>query len=288
MRSTAFELSNRSGMPLRGDVRFPSAAGLLPAVVVCHGFKGFKDWGFFPEVGSQLARAGFMAVAFNFSGSGVGPDLQTFTELDRFAADTTSAQIEDLGCVLDAIQRGTIGDHRADSRRIAVLGHSRGGAVAILRAHIDKRLRAVATWAAIATLLRWSEEEQRAWRQAGFSEFLNTRTGQVMRVNIGYLDDLRTHADTFDVARAVSELEVPLLVVHGADDASVPVREARTLHAAARPGRAELLILPDTGHTFGIEHPWNGTKPAFEQALSHTITWLQASLAPVHEGSVQG
>jgi dienelactone hydrolase len=285
MRNTGFELVTRDGRPLRGDLRFDAGSTPLPVVVVCHGFKGFKNWGFFPYVGECLAARGMLAVGFNFTGSGVGADLENFTELDRFAADTTTQQLDDLGRVLDALEQGEIGAGNADLRRIAVLGHSRGGAIAILRARADRRLRAVVTWAGVATLQRWPESEERAWRARGYTEFLNTRTGQTMRVNVSYLDDLAAHGERYDVSRAVSELEVPLLVVHGGGDTSVPAREARTLHAAARPGRAELLVLPETGHTLGAEHPWRGTNPALERAVQHTVAWLQATLAQVPEGS---
>ena len=272
-------------MPLRGDLRSGEGTDPLPVVVVCHGFKGFKNWGFFPYLGEQLAAAGMLAVGFNFTGSGIGADLETFTALDRFAADTTTQQLDDLGTVLHALEQGEIGGGRADLRRIAVLGHSRGGAIAILGARADRRLRAVVTWAGVSTLLRWPEAEARAWRARGYTEVLNTRTGQTLRMNATYLDDLAANGERYDVTRAVSELEVPLLVVHGGADTSVPAREARALHAAARPGRAELLLLPDAGHTFGAEHPWGGTNPALERAILHTAAWLQATLVHVQEGS---
>jgi pimeloyl-ACP methyl ester carboxylesterase len=287
MRTAAFELRNLDGLPLRGDVRCADSGDRLPVVVVCHGFKGFKDWGFFPYLGERLAQAGFLSVSFNFSGSGIGPDLQNFTELDRFAADTVTAQIGDLGRVLDAVVKDEVGAGCADRRHIAVLGHSRGGGTAILTARGDERVRAVVTWAGLSTFERWSEPETRVWRERGYAEFLNARTKQMMRMNTTYLDDLAANSARYDVLRAASELEVPLLVVHGADDASVPASEARALHAAARPGRAELLVLPDTGHTFGAEHPWKGTTPALERAVEHSIAWLRASIAVAREGSVR-
>jgi dienelactone hydrolase len=287
MHSTAFELRNRDGLPLRGDLRCADGDGPLPAVVVCHGFKGFKDWGFFPYVGERLADAGFLAVCFNFSGSGVGADLQSFTELERFAADTVTAQLGDLGRVTEALESGEIGAGRVDPRRLSVLGHSRGGGTAILAARDDRRLRAVVTWAGISTFERWTDLEVRGWRQRGYAEFLNARTQQQMRVNTTYLDDLAANGPRYDVLRAVSELEAPLLVVHGADDVSVPASEARALHAAARPGRAELFVLPETGHTFDVEHPWKGTSASLERILEHTVAWLHASLAVAPEGSVR-
>src|SRR2546422_2141682 len=108
-RSTLFpyttlfrSLTGADGGALRGDVT--SAGGERPVVVVCHGLKGFKDWGFFPYVVERLARAGFAAVSFNFSGSGVGGDGERFDELERVAHNTYSKELQDLHIVLDAVE----------------------------------------------------------------------------------------------------------------------------------------------------------------------------------------
>jgi pimeloyl-ACP methyl ester carboxylesterase len=289
MGAVTFELANRRGDPIRGDARFPDTpAGKLPTVVVCHGFKGFKDWGFFPHLGERLAGAGFLSLCFNFSGSGIGPDLQNFTELDRFAADTISQQIDDLGCVLDAIESGRVVGGRADLRRLGLLGHSRGAATAILRAHEDPRLRSVVTWAPVSSILRWSDRELAQWRAQGYLEFLNTRTGQQMRVNYTAIEDWLANRDRFDLRRAVAELACPLLIVHGEEDLSVRVEEGRELHEAAAPrGKCELVVLPHTGHTFGVEHPWKGPTPALERAIDRSIVWLEQSLGVPTGGITQ-
>src|SRR5205814_3566765 len=94
-----------------------------PAVLICHGFKGFKDWGFFPPLAERVARAGFMAVSFNFSGSGVG-DGQAFDQKGRFAHQRPTADLEDLRTVSDwAVKEG--------NGWLGVIGHSRGGGPAI-------------------------------------------------------------------------------------------------------------------------------------------------------------
>ena len=275
MRNISFETASRGGWTLRGDIRWDGGSARRPVVVVCHGFKGFKNWGFFPWLGERLAAAGFLSVSFNFSGCGVGADLFEFTELDRFAADTITRQIDDLGTVLDGVTSGALGCGVADPRRIAVLGHSRGGGVAVLRAREDRRVGAVVTWAGVAKGLRWPAEERREWRARGFAEFPNARTGQMMRVDVTLLDDLETNAGRFDILRAASESRAPFLIVHGDADLSVPATEASALYGAAPAGRAELLLLPGAGHTFGAEHPWKGPTPALERALEHTIAWLE-------------
>ena len=274
-----FELPNTHGAPLRGDVFEPETGlGPFPVVVVCHGFKGFKNWGFFPELGRRLAAAGFVAVTFNFSGSGIGADLENFTELDRFASDTLSKQIADLGNILDALTARRIGSERGDLHRLAVLGHSRGGAVAIVRAREDARVRAVVTWAGVSSVWRYTQRELAEWRRRGSLDFLNTRTQQLMRIDSTLLDDLEANRDRFDIPHAVAALDVPLLVIHGEQDVSVPVREAETL-AAAAPGRCTLRIIPATGHTFDAVHPWAGSAPGLDAAIAATIEWLQGHLA---------
>ncbi len=273
MRGRAFELTNTRGEPLRGDVFQPDRTeGASPVVVVCHGFKGFKNWGFFPEIGARLAAAGFIAVPFNFSGCGIGADLENFTELDRFARDTTSKQVVDLGCVLDALHDGSLPVEGADLERVAVLGHSRGGATALVRAHEDARVRAVVTWACVSTLWRYSDAELAAWKQRGEMEFLNTRTKQVMRIEYGAVEDMLAHRERFDVERVARALRVPLLLVHGEADESVPVREAQVLHTAAR--TSTLHVIAGAGHTFGAVHPWKGSTPHLDEAIDVTQRWL--------------
>ena len=279
MRSLAFELTSRLELPLRGDVRWRDSRGPMPAVIVCHGFKGFKNWGFFPWIGERLAQAGFVSVCFNFSGSGVGANLYEFDELHRFAADTISAQIADLGTVLDALLGGRLGPAVVQPGQVAVLGHSRGGGIAVAHAREDSRVRAVATWAGVACARRWSEADIRAWRARGYQDFPNARTGQMMRIGTALLDDLDAHVGRFDLPRAASELRVPFLVVHGSADASVPAWEASALYGAAAPGMAEYLLIPGAGHTFGAEHPWKGPTADAERALDHTIAWLNRQWA---------
>jgi hypothetical protein len=69
------------------------AAGRTPVgvVLLCHGFKGYKDYGFFPHLASSLARDGFIAHRFNFSHSGVTPIYETFARIDLTIAVPTSA-----------------------------------------------------------------------------------------------------------------------------------------------------------------------------------------------------
>ena len=255
-----------------------SAGAARPAVVICHGFKGFKDWGFFPRIAERLAVAGFTAVSFNFSGSGVGEDGETFDEPERFARMTYSNALRDLAIVLDALDRGHLG---ARPPAFGLLGHSMGGAIAVLRAAADATVRALVTWGGVARFgSLWSPDAIPEWRRSGRTPVVNQRTGQVLWLATDILDDLDAHGvTTLDVLRAAAAVRAPWLIAHGSDDESVPVTAAHDLRGAARPGTAELLAIPGTGHTFGVRHPWAGSTPAYERVAGATVAWLGRHLA---------
>ena len=214
------------------DVRAGGRGSPRPAVVVVPGFKGFKDWGMFPPFADRLARAGLSAVSLNPSGSGVD-DAGDFTLVERFGPNTYSAELDDTLEVVEALARGALGV--APPSSIGLVGHSRGGGVGVLAAAEDRRITALATWAAISSVERWSPEEQRAWREAGVKEIVNARTGQRLPLYPDVLDDIDSHAAVrLDILGAAGRLAIPWLIVHGAEDESVSSLEAEALHAAAK------------------------------------------------------
>jgi hypothetical protein len=56
--------------------------------VLVHGFKGFARFAFFPFLAERLAANGITAVTFNFSGSGVGEDMESFSDPAAFEENT--------------------------------------------------------------------------------------------------------------------------------------------------------------------------------------------------------
>jgi uncharacterized protein len=259
------------------DVRAGGRGSPRPAVVVVPGFKGFKDWGMFPPFADRLARAGLSAVSMNPSGSGVD-DAGDFTLAERFGHNTYSAELDDTLEVVEALARGALGV--APPSSIGLVGHSRGGGVGVLAAAEDRRITALATWAAISSVERWSPAEQRAWREAGVKEIVNARTGQRLPLYPDVLDDIDSHAAVrLDILGAAGRLAIPWLIVHGAEDESVSSLEAEALHAAARGDLARHLPIAGAGHTFGTVHPWRGETPAFRLVADETLGFLAAHLA---------
>jgi dipeptidyl aminopeptidase/acylaminoacyl peptidase len=259
------------------DLRTGDRKNPRPAVVVMHGFKGFKDWGMFPLAAERLARAGMSVISFNVSGSGVD-DAGDFSSPDRFGRNTYSAELADLHQAIDTVARGTDLELPAPSS-IGVLGHSRGGGMAILESARNPGIKALVTWAAIGSVDRWSDEAKQAWRRRGFVNIQNTRTGQIIPLRTDILDDIqRNAAQSLDISAAAARIQAPWLIVHGEADESVAIADALYLHQQSSE-RATLFRLPGAGHTFGAVHPLKEVPPALDQVLARTVGWFSQHLS---------
>jgi len=192
-----FTIKSAEALPIRGNLEVPRGARAL--AVLIHGFKGFKDWGFFPWLAEVLCDEAVAVCRFNMSRS----------------EDTYSGQLDDLEKVVSYCQTHV-------ALPIFLVGYSRGGGVALLGAADVPNLRGVVTWSAISHVDGWDE-----------------------------LDDVERRR--FDITGAASRLEVPLLIVHGARDESVPVGESAEIAAAAPD--ASRMIISNASHTYNAVHP---------------------------------
>lgn len=276
MINQPFKIFNSRKEPIRGDVSIPDPNKRYPVVILCHGFKGFKDWGFFPFLADMLCKKGFIVVKFNFSGSGIGEDLQSFTEAERFASNTYSKELEDLAKILDELERGNICGKAAYLDRIGLFGHSRGGGMALLQAARDRRIRALVTWSAIARVDRQSFlDVLPQWKRAGFIDVPNVRTGQIMKLNLDIVDDIEKHGKTsLNILQAASKVRIPYLIVHADQDESVPISEGRLIHEHVKSTNCRLEVINQTGHTYGAVHPFTGSNPSLKRAVTHTRDWF--------------
>jgi pimeloyl-ACP methyl ester carboxylesterase len=240
-----FTIPSAEGLPIRGNLDAHESPRAL--VVIVHGFKGFKDWGFFPWLAQQLVRHRLAVCRFNMSRSGIGENPETFDRLDLFEGDTYSIELADLRAAVAHGQR------EFPSLPTFLLGHSRGGGVALLGAEDVPNLRGVVAWSPIAQAGRWDEATRKQWREQGYLEAVNARTKQVMRTSTACLEDVELHRQRLDILAAAARLRAPLLVVHGRRDESVPCDEGRQI--AARAADASLLLIDRAGHTFNAIHP---------------------------------
>lgn len=267
-----FQLAVPGGRTVRGD--FYPAAGATNGVVLCHGFKGFARWGAWPLLAEALNERGLNAIAFDFSGSGVGADRESFTELDAFAANTYRRELEDLNAVVNHATT-----HGWTARDCGLFGHSRGGATAIFFAADSDRVNSLVTWASIATIERWSEEQIRDWRERGYTEVVNARTGQALRIDKSAWDECeRESRYGLDVERAAERVRAPWLIVHGSADDVVPVSDAHRLAKANSRGDhgmvAQVRIIEGANHVLGATHPLKSVPDQLRGIIADTADFF--------------
>jgi uncharacterized protein len=264
------------GLSLHGSQLEPSA----PCVLYLHGFKGFKDWGFVPYVGERFAAVGIRLLAMNFSHNGIGENPLEFTELDRFRDNTFSLEREEAMEILDKYSRGKLFGAQP-GMKLGVLGHSRGGGIALVAFAAHPKVHAICTWASISTFARYPQSLLDQWKKRGTIDVTNARTGQVMQLGWNLHTDLMAHIhDTLDIRGAVAASDKPLCFVHGDADEAVPDADAHALFEWAENARAEMHLIPGAGHTFGAKHPFEKTHHHLEDALGHTLNFFIRHLNP--------
>lgn len=279
---TEHSIVNRYGDMIHSTVTAPviSADGGLPLLLLLHGFKGFRNYSFIPWLAQYTANTGAIAVRMCFSLNGMKNTSWLVQSPDDFARNTISRECDDVADLLDAL---TNHDDFAALRRIwngrvSVLGHSRGGGVAMIAAseyfHAHpEQLHHVAVWNSVGTWTRWTPRQAAAWKEAGTFEMQNQRTLQTLNMHSTYLADIEEHSERLDLVAASSTLSSRLRYIHAQHDLTVPLREIEQLAQASRT-EAAVTIIPNTTHTFGMEHPVNRITRGFTDAIEATFPWV--------------
>ena len=114
------------------------------------------------------------------------------------------------------------------------------------------------------------------WQMQGYTEIENSRTGQVFKINKAVYDDALENANTLMAVKRVKELYIPSMFIAGKADEAVPYTNSEVLFRECPSDEKEVRLIGNTGHTFGVSHPFNEAEfpRAFEEVLDFTEGWL--------------
>lgn len=271
-------LTSENKKPILYDVYYNKTEKPQPLVIFCHGYKGFKDWGAWHLVAEAFADAGFCFVKFNFShNGGTVENPIDFPDLDAFAANNFSLELDDLNRVLNYIEKGNE-DIPSEISSISLIGHSRGGGIALIKAEADDRINKVVTWASVSDFkARFQEESEsfKQWKETGVTYVENSRTKQMLPHKFQFYRDFKENEERFSIRRAVKSLKAPLLIVHGSEDPTVSTKEAKAIHSWNP--QSELAVIEGADHVFNSKHPWQEEMLPNElnSAVKTTIAFLK-------------
>ena len=217
----AFQVHGARGQRLACWLALPhrvDAGQPAPVVVAVHGWGA--NGSTMAAMVAPLVRAGIAVALFDAASHG-DSSAEAFSSLPRFA--------EDLAAVLEALRR-----HPAiDAGRVGLLGHSVGAAAVLLHTARRGGVRAVVSLSAFAhpreVMERWMQEHHipHRWVGAAILEHVQEVIGE--------------RFDHIAPEHQLAHITCPVLLVHGEQDQTVPLSDARRLRALLRSG--ELLVV---------------------------------------------
>ena len=311
-RTTAFSLPGdetvripASGFGLGASLTKPAdAKAPLPAVILIGGSGPIDRDGtvagipMLGQIARDLVGAGFLVVRFDKRGVGQSGGRSETSTLNDYA--------DDVRAVITWLERER---KDVDKKRIALVGHSEGGWVALTVAARDRRAAALAVVAGAGTtgadvILEQQRhaldrlETPEADKQAKVE--LQKRIHAAALSGKGWEDippELRRMADTpwfqsflaFDPARVMRDVRQPLLIVQGELDTQVPPAHADRLAELARarerkvavdvvkvPGVNHLLVPAKTGEV--DEYPVLAERTVSPAVTSAIANWLTKTM----------
>ena len=250
-------VEGKHNKPILVDVFYKADDSPKPTVIFCHGYKGFKDWGAWNIMAETFTKSGFCFIKFNFSHNG-GTEEQPidFLDLEAFGNNNYTKELDDLVAVIDWVCKNPNLKTNADSNNITLLGHSRGGGIVSIKAEEDSRVKNIISLAGVSNYkARFpSGHLLEQWKQEGVMFVENGRTKQQMPHYFQFYEGFVNNEERLTIKRAVTNLKIPHLIIHGDNDSSVFVEEAKTLHQWNP--NSTLKIIEGANHVFGTSHPW--------------------------------
>lgn len=272
------EIEGAEGKPITLDIFIKANNHKKPLVIFCHGFKGFKDWGGWNQTAKIFAQNDFVFLKFNFSHNGTTVENPSeFQNLEAFGENTFSKELEDLDKVVNwVMETPLIPNAQIDYDKIYLIGHSRGGGIAIIKAYEDDRIKKLVTWSSINNFGHsWQNQELLdKWKAKGSIQVENKRTHQLMPLNYSLYEDYIENKHRLNIERAVTNMKIPFMAIHGTEDPTVPFEQSMQMKSWNINVKLDLIPLAD--HVYGMKHPPALTIPFdLSIVIEHTVAFLK-------------
>lgn len=245
-----------TGKTLRGLLYMPETASKVPLVITAHelGSNYARRW---PAYGEALASEGIAVYTFDFAGG--GPKVRTDgTPGNHSDGETTEmsvmTEVKDLECVLLSAKSWNF----VDTRKIAVIGGSQGGAVSVITAsrHADELAGLVLLYPALLIqddLHKKFEKKEDCPSIYKYNGWLD--------VSPVYVNDMWD----YDIYADMPKYMKPVLILHGDNDSIVPMEYSQ--RAAQTYPASEFHVIKDGVHGFQGK--------TFEQAIGHIKAYFR-------------
>ncbi|WP_240371587.1 alpha/beta hydrolase family protein [Anoxybacteroides rupiense] len=243
---------------LMASIHYPDPSFSMakaPVVIICHGFISTRIGvdRLFVQTADHLSSQGMAVIRFDYIGCGESSGEYGDNRLDDLIHQTRT--VIDYVTSMKSFQNHTI----------TLIGHSLGGAVALLTAAVDPRVQSLVLWAPSAR--PYHDITQIVQRQIGSTHVTRTIDYCGYRLNPDFFASLAEH----DPLSEAENFQENVLVVHGTNDEDIPVETCYSYDRAfaiRRKGKYTKKIISGANHTFSsIAHR--------EMLLETTSDWIK-------------
>lgn len=278
MNKIYFELQNDIELPIKCDLRYIADGRKKPIIIISHGFKGFRNWGFIPYFAEVLTNKGCFAINIDFSMNGILDETKSFYDNDNFSNNTVSRQVADLKQLITHLQAKLITEiqdlNNSWNGEIHLIGHSLGGATSLIASNELSGISSLTLLASISNIMRTTPRQVAIWKEKGYIE-VTVPSGQKLQQNYIYWEDKLANEERFDLLKIIGSTQLPVNIIHGMQDITVPFKEAEALfEAASNATRKNLKPILHCNHVFNTRHPFDGTSNQLSEVIDSTVEFL--------------
>ncbi len=228
MKRKVFLQSN--GKRLCAVISLPSADKALPVIVFAHGFASSKESKTQARLERMLNERGIASVRFDFFARG---------ESDGSPEEITiSKAVNNINDVISYL-RGM------GYARIGLCGFSFGGLASLIAASGNDGLFMLALKSPVSDYVAIMDSchDISMWRRNGYVDHLG-KSGAETRLKYSFYEDARKNI-AYDAA---GKIEIPVLIVHGDADDTVPLEQSVRLSEIIR--NCELVVIHGADHQY--------------------------------------
>ena len=248
--------STKHSKPILTDVFYKPNQEKKPVVIFCHGYKGYKDWGAWNLAAEEFAKNDVFFLKFNFShNGGTVENPIDFPDLEAFGQNNFITELDDLEDIINWIMNSEY-TNEVDANNINLIGHSRGGGIVSLKASENKKISKVISWSGVSDFGKRFPvgDDLKMWKKAGVSYVQNARTKQQMPHYFQFYTSFKNNEERLTIQKAVSNLKIPHLIIHGENDEVVKIEEAKNLNTWN--AGSTLILIHEMNHPLGCTQPW--------------------------------
>jgi dipeptidyl aminopeptidase/acylaminoacyl peptidase len=221
-----------------------------PLVIMCHGWGANKlgTWsGLFVNAARVFCKNNLNVLRFDFTGSGDSEG--------KFENQNIETQLKDLKNLIEAMKKS---EKDMNLDKLGIVGHSRGGELALIFAAENKNIKCVATWSSPAGIME-------LWSPALLSELYERKYVILDNLKItlrNFKLDLK-----YDLRKIVKKIKCPVLVIGCENDDVVPPSQAKKIYNMLSSKNKKMCIIKSDHYFTTLE--------AQSKVIKLTLNWFK-------------